>query len=316
MVTDNSQAKPMSPNPSLALCFMVLGLGYALPFAALPETNGLQVFKAEEVVNLYALVAWMGLAHFYFAFKGQGTSFIRRGLTRQGLIFAGTALLTLIGLALTRHFVGFAIFNALTWIYFIPHFIKAELFFSKKTTSKSKENWIYYIFPTIAFTYFSVVLFARHWFFDMQWLVVVLALIVVLICLPLGLLRSLKAPPMSAFTLLGAFILAEGLVWGTYGKYMHSAFADGVYTFHVAAASFYHYFRSYHFPTLWLDASKRRGFWLQVFAVNIGLCAIGYVFLNYFGGSFLNYLLDPYWFTVWVAWHLVCSDTFPILRSR
>jgi hypothetical protein len=51
-------------------------------------------------------------------------------------------------LAVTRSFIGSAIFNLLTWIYFSPHFIKAELFFNQKTRGTATK--IYYLFPPLA----------------------------------------------------------------------------------------------------------------------------------------------------------------------
>jgi hypothetical protein len=300
----------MPAAPSLALCLLLLGLGYALPFAALPTSNLLNDFRAAEISNLYALVAWMGLAHFVFAFKYQGLSLIRKGLSKRGLFFTLVSIVILAILIVLRNITGMTLFNTLTWVYFIPHFTKAELFFYQRT--KGETNKVLYLFPTLAFVYFSIAIFLRNWFVQYPWLLFALAFVVIFVCIPFGLIRSLQEKTTASLSLIGFFLIAEALLWGTYSKYMVATFADGVYTFHVAAASFYHYFRSYHFGALG-ETNKTR-YWSEVFIVNLLVMTLGYIILHFVAVPGLTYLFDPFWFTTWVALHLICSDVFPFFR--
>jgi hypothetical protein len=43
------------------------------------------------------------------------------------------------------------------------------------------------------------------------------------------------------------FLLGETLVWIAYGRYMSPAFRVGIYVFHIAGASFFHYLSSYFY---------------------------------------------------------------------
>jgi hypothetical protein len=203
------------------------------------------------------------------------------------------------------------LFNTLAWVYFIPHFIKAELFFSQRT---KRSNKILYLFPTLAFVYFSMTIFLRGWFIEHQWVLVILAILIIGACIPFGLFRSLKEQNTASLSLIGFFLIAEGLLWGTYSKYMVDTFADGVYTFHVAAASFYHYFRSYHFGVLGEPVTKRTRYWLEVAIVNLLVIALGYLISRFIDWAIVSYLFDPFWFTTWVALHLICSDIFPFFK--
>jgi hypothetical protein len=73
-----------------------------------------------------------------------------------------------------------------------------------------------------------------------------------------GILRQLAAPGYSTCSLLGFFFVGEGLVWGTYSKFMTSQFRRRLYVFHIAVAGFYHYFRSYAFALRLLPPAQIR----------------------------------------------------------
>ena len=106
------------------------------------------------------------------------------------------------------------------------------------------------------------------------------------------------------------FLLGESLVWTAYGKYMSPPFRVGIYVFHIAGASFFHYLSSYFY-------ARGRG-WLTrpvtVVGVNITFLCAGYAVAHVGTLGWASIWLAPEWFTLWVALHLVASDLFPWWR--
>ena len=157
---------------ALALTFLLLGLGYGLPFPLVPTapTDLWQGKVAPEVLNLYAFTVFMGWAHFVFAWRGQWAAIrrMRPGWQLGYWMLITVALVALIGL---RSWLGVALFSALAWIWFIGHFVKAEVVFAgaapdsevKKTAwHESSQRVLDYSVsrqPVVAFAWLSLVLF-------------------------------------------------------------------------------------------------------------------------------------------------------------
>jgi len=55
----------------ICLMLLLLGLGYALPVPPVWAPG----WRSPEIANLFCLTAWMGQAHFVYAFRGQLTAF-------------------------------------------------------------------------------------------------------------------------------------------------------------------------------------------------------------------------------------------------
>ncbi|HEY9686627.1 MAG TPA: hypothetical protein V6C52_06600 [Coleofasciculaceae cyanobacterium] len=102
---------------SLALAFLFAGLGYGLPFFLFRESHPLNGPISPEILNLYSLTAWMGLAHFAFAYQGQFSAF-RAGRASRAQQFVLLLTGGLIALILLRKQLSFDHFGFLIWIYF------------------------------------------------------------------------------------------------------------------------------------------------------------------------------------------------------
>ena len=283
-----------------ALTFLFAGIGYGLPVLLFPETHSWNGPISPEILNLYTLTAWMGLAHFGYAYHGHGLVLLKQpaGKLLQyvcALLVGGGLLLLL------RSLISVQLFSLLAWIYFIPHFIKAELHFADSTGGKIPR--LVFWFPTLAFTYFTWTLF----FPSEPWNRLGLAMVMTLLFCAMGGLRVLQDARYSPALILGFFFLGEGLVWGMYRKYMDPHFQMGLYIFHVSIASFYHYFRSYGFAMRRQTSQSYLG---GVLLINILFAALGWGALRVSGLPYLTEVLDVSIFTFWVALHLVMSDYF------
>lgn len=147
---------------SLALTFLLVGIGYGLPVWLYPNSHTMRGWLGPEILNLYLLTAWLGLAHFVYAYKGHVTA-----LRAQPRRFAWYLLALVVAggvLVLLRQTLGLRLFGALAWVYFIPHFIKAELHFTAhwSPTSQPPEappTRLVTLFPTVAFATFTWALF-------------------------------------------------------------------------------------------------------------------------------------------------------------
>lgn len=309
-------APPLPAAPSLALAFLLCGLGYALPFNLFPADYPPHGPTSPEVLNLRLLVAWMGLAHFGYAYHGQARSLWRRrasgpgGRLLLGVLLGAGALLGL------RTLTGLRAFDALVWIYFMPHLWKAERHFAGATAEAAPfRGALAYGLPAMAFAFLTFVLFAPADFTVRPWVVPALGLGVAAYGLACGAWRELRRPGAATPVLLAFFLIGEGFVWGTYRPYMSPQFREGVYVFHVALASFYHYLRSYDFARVagGLDGARYFG---QVALVNLPVILAGWVVLHRLPMPVLNLVFDVHWFTFWVGLHLVTSDVFTWLRHR
>ena len=299
---------------SLALTFLFVGLGYALPFDLFLSGHSLSSHISPEILNLYFFVGWMGLAHFVYAYHGQFVTLKKN--PKWLLPYIGGMTLGAGALLWLRHLAGPMIFSFLMWIYFLPHFVRAEVLFSSQLEGKdSKTTWGVYLFPTIAFTFFTVVLFCPLQYIQNRWILISMATGCLIAGLLMGLKRQLENPDFSRYALLGIFLLAEGLVWATYRQYMHPHFQAGLYVIHIALASYMHYFRAYGFAL-----SKQAGSQIKYLAfivlINVAIILFGYICLRNQSMAPGLYILDASYFTFWVGLHLFSSELFLILRKQ
>ncbi len=163
-------ASAISPRPAasrpwlaLALTFLFLGIGYALPvpLAPAPPPGMWQGSIAPEVLNLYALTVYAGWAHFFYAWRGQffGTTRLPR---RSRTLYWIAVALGISLLILARSLLGVGLFSALVWIWFIGHFVRAELFFASRSANTYPQraksvSWQ----PVLAFAWLTLDLFQR-----------------------------------------------------------------------------------------------------------------------------------------------------------
>lgn len=302
----------------LAVTFLLIGVGFAWPglLWAWPDPS----FGAKSVftLNLFALTAYLGLSHFVYAFYGQfGSLWKRQGPVRMLAFIAIVAMIFPL-LRVTRDQMGWRIFDGLVWSYFIAHFIKAELFIAKtvhgpdlRLMSKDVRN--VFLIPLVSFVYLSLALLAREFWVERQLELFFLGVLVTIVCFAMGAARDLFDPTRWPYMLTAAFLIGEGFVWGRFGPFMDDMFADGVYGVHVAAASFFHYARSYEIAM----RLPHRGWLLTSFgilAVNLTTVAIGQ-YLGHVTHPFaLTIIFSPAFFTTWVALHLIASDLFPLFK--
>src|SRR5579883_3684964 len=144
--------------PSLALAFLSTGIAYALPLRLFPNTHQLNGYMSPEILNLYCLVSWFGLSHFIYAYYGQGKAFKRE--PSKILPFAFGGLAGLMGLLSLRFFLGWQLFSFVMWVYFIPHFVRAEMHFASVLEKQPMpRGWGLYWFPTLAFAFLTWALF-------------------------------------------------------------------------------------------------------------------------------------------------------------
>jgi hypothetical protein len=305
-MASNEPTKASSrPYLALSLTFLLLGAGYANPLRLVSRfPAGMWEGQLSfEVLNLYALVVFLGWAHFVYAWQGQWKASGRLTAGRRAFYW-GLVLVALVVLAGLRSWMGVAVFSLLAWVYNIAHFIKAEVYFAG-----AKERGGFYS-PVIAFAWFTLVLFqvgplGRPGFAIGGSLLFAIAL------LAAGDWRAL-AEGQIRLPVLTSFLLGEALLWTAYGRYMSPAFRVGIYVFHIAAASFFHYLSSYFY------ASGRSRFTqpVTIVGINVGFLCAGYVVAHVGALSWATVWLGPEWFTLWVALHLVGSDLLPWWRKR
>lgn len=285
--------------PALALSFLFTGAGFALPFLLFPLPLSASLQRAPEVLNLYCLVAWMGLSHFVFAYRGHAM-----GARRLSVIPHYLAVLLVSGAALfaLRFSIAPSLFHSAAWIYFIAHLLKSELYFS------GRSDWRLFLFPLSSFAFFSWAMYAPDAWASQPWLFAGAALcfLALLVRPKAGLFHRFSQP----IFLISTFLIGEALIWGTYRPNMTPLFRDGVYTVHVALASFYHYFKSYTHML-----ARRQGGLAAIVAVNVIVILLGSIAQFRFAHTPLIFLFGVQFFTVWVWLHQWMSDAYNALRS-
>jgi hypothetical protein len=300
---------------SLALAFLFAGVAYGLPVKLFPDSHPFASWMSPEILNLYMMVSWMGLAHFIYAYRGQGMTLAKnKSLTAPFAIALSLGALALVGL---RGWLGFQLFSFVMWVYFIPHFVKAELHFGNVLDQHgAAKGWAIYWFPALCFTYLTFVLFCPFSWVQNPWFAILVGIAVVAIGLPFGVWKQLQDRRISNYMLLAFFIVAEGMVWATYRKYMDFHFQQGIYVFHIALASFYHYFRSYDFAGRMMRNTKRgASFLIGVAVVNLAVIAVAFTVVHLAALASLAVIFDVAYFTFWVGLHQFSSDVFGYLRN-
>jgi hypothetical protein len=320
-LNDGSQSErrpePFPGAPALAFTFITVGAAYAFPFLLFAENHPLNGPISPEILNLNLLVAWMGLAHFVFAYYGQAKSLLAaRTAPILPVLFCASLVVAGVLLGLIYKVAGAHLFDAVVWVYFIPHFIKAELHFTRASQSDiNAKGVVLYWFPALGFAYFTAALFAPLAVSFNTQILLAGAAICVLAGLMGGVLRQLARPGYSTYSLLGFFFVGEGLVWGTYSKFMTPQFRQGLYVFHIAVASFYHYFRSYAFALRRLPAERVRSYLHLIVVTNLLLIVAGCWIACHPGWRWGQPLFGLSFFTFWVGLHLISSDVFTALKK-
>lgn len=324
MSAESIQAEPHSsparPGIVLALTFLLIGLSFALPLSLVPPTaqRAFSDRLSAETANVYALVAWAGWAHFLYAFRGQFTALSqnRDGMRsgRIGAYFVSLAAITGI-LLLARSFFGIAVFSGVVWMYFIDHFIKAEESFEgKRERTSMLSRWIASYQTLLTFGWLSLVLLNVADIDWNHWLIWTVSLALAVIVLACGGAKKLIAGEVRQ-PMLSLFFVAEALVWGAFSRYGGPVFLTGVYIFHIAAGSYFHYLGSYFMAN---TRSKARDFWLTpigILLTNAVIAIIGFTVTRAPVLGWLSPVLGIEWFTVWVGLHLVASDLFPLIKT-
>jgi hypothetical protein len=306
---------------ALALTFLLLGVGFSLPFPLVKSVpSGIWSGAiSPEVLNLYALTAFAGWAHFLYAGRGQWGALARlRWQWRAGYwALVAVALAILVGL---RALLGVGLFSALVWIWFIGHFVRAEVVFAGDLLSRNTKTWRTAWPPVVSFAWLTVVLFNAGHIQQHRWSLFACTMALASLVLTTGGWTQLfRGGPKLA--LISLFFLGEALVWGTYGAYMTPAFRTGVYVFHVAGASFFHYMGSYAYGR---DRTRDRLLAIgPVLLVNLCIVALGWAVAAHWQipamqavQGMLTPVLGIGWFTLWVALHLAASDLLPVWRRR
>ena len=302
------------PYLAMGLTFLLLGIGFANPFMLVQEfPRGMWEGQiSRETLNLYALTAFLGWAHFFYAWQGQWRGTNRLPIGRRTGYWLTVALLLAV-LVAVRGLVGVAIFSLVTWVYNIAHFIKAETFFSAGVRHGTARSRASFYAPAIAFAWFTLVLFQAGPL-SHAGLVFVGSLALAAVSLLTGDWRALSAGDVR-LPLLTLFLLGETLVWSAYSPYMTPAFRVGVYVLHIAAASFFHYLGSYFFAQRGQQTAPIvRPVWIV--AVNVFFLVLGCAVARSGALWPLRYVLGPEWFTLWVALHLAASDLLPWWKRR
>lgn len=310
------EAQPSQPALVLGLTLLLVAASFALSFQLVPHSQIriLSDLWPAEVGNVYALAAWTGWAHFIFAYRGQGTAILRakdKNQAIRAMILLGAILLLVPALVLVRSFAGLAIFSGLVWIYFLDHFLKAEQTFEGQPV---KHRWLNSSHLLLSFAWLSIVLLEFGRVSAYPWSLWVISLMLSLLILATGGWSKLSGGD-SRSTLLSLFFIAEALVWGTIGSYSESAFLSGVYVFHIAAGSYFHYLGSYFFALSRSARSKWLGQVGWILAINGLVIFLGYLSANVVSLAWILPVLGIQWFTLWVALHLITSDLFPFIKN-
>lgn len=300
----------------LGLSSLLVALSFALPLYLIPST--MLPHLSNEARNVYACTAWAGWAHFVFAYVGQMRGFAARRDSKSGMrvgLFVLAISVSLMALVWLRSWMGVGIFGAVVWIYFIDHFLKAEQFFKHGAVTKEStwSRWVRSYQPILSFGWLSVVLLNIGEIAAYRWIIWGVSFLMAVLFLATGGWQDLRQRDQRG-TFVSLFFVAEAAVWGTLIGFASSEFLSGVYIFHIAFGSFYHYLGSY------FAAGERRqpgDLWhtpVSIVLVNLAIGFLGYVVAFRWAPPWLTPILGVEWFTLWVGLHLVASDVFPLVK--
>ncbi len=286
---------------NLSLSLLIIGASFAFPLA-LSGSNHQPEFYSFDTLNLYAITAYFGYAHFFSAFQGQFKVISKHSIKLKWLL----VIIALYGAFLSAfYFVGYTVFSFLAWIFFIPHFLKAEKIF----TSGTEKNRLSLPFTSLSFIVLTYALFGYSYFPEYHTITIfIMTGILLLFFLQKNLFKS-TGSSFDNYIILGFFFLGEALLWSSYNPHMSEYFRYGVYTFHIAAASFYHYFQSYKFAVL-QARNKKLMIW-RFILINLVITTILIVITHL---TDLNTFNPVNIFTVNVATHLSSSELFKYFK--
>lgn len=311
---------PAQPAVVLGLTFLIIGLTFALPHTLIPEAGQgiVSEYFSPEVANVYACVAWSGWAHFLFAFRGQGNALARmKDELRKGrlLVYIAALVLTITCLLGLRYASGPTLFGGVVWVYFIDHFLKAEQAFEgKERPTRFAVRWLTSYQPLLTFGWLSIVLLSFGSFPANPWILWGVSLLLAIIVLVFGGWEKMMNGDARS-PLLSLFFIGEALVWGAFSQHSGPMFLTGVYVFHIAAGSYFHYLGSYFVANAKTKGNDRLIKPVSILAVNLAIIALGYVAIRTPWLNWLSPIIGIQWFTLWVAVHLVSSDVFPFIKS-
>jgi len=311
IATQFSSNATSRPYLALGLTFLLLGIGFAFPLrlAPFPPQHMWEGSISREILNLYALTAFAGWSHFVYAWRGQWLA-SRRFSPQNRIAYWFTVAIFLAVLYLLRNWLGIAIFSLLAWIYNIAHFVKAEIFFSGLRQTRTA-----FYSPVAAFAWFTLCLFHVGPLRNVHIVFAGSLVIAALVLITGG--WHLLATGRVRLPLLTLFLLGETLVWASYSPYMSNSFRVGIYIFHIAAASFFHYLTAYFYAEsnrkTPKDAMLGSAFIVltNIFVMVIGLSVAWLPALRW-----LRPIFGLEWFTLWVVLHLAASDLQPWWKRR
>lgn len=314
-------SSPARPAVVLGLTFLLVGLTFALPFSLVPssEASRLSGQFSPEIANVYACVAWAGWAHFLFAFRGQGNALARMRddlRSRRIAAYAACVGITVASLLGLRWLGGPALFGAVVWVYFIDHFLKAERSFEGKTGNQPPwSRWRSSYQVLLTFAWLSVVLLNVGGIDSHPWILWGISVALGVAVLALGGWQDLAAGRARG-PLLALFFVGEALVWGTFSRYGGPMFLTGVYVFHIAAGSYFHYLGSYFVANARSGGRDALLHPITILLANLAIVGLGSAVARWDALRWLYPILGIPWFSLWVGMHLVTSDVFPVIKRR
>ncbi|MFM9873589.1 MAG: hypothetical protein ACKVQS_09025 [Fimbriimonadaceae bacterium] len=314
-----AKKSPAQPAVVLGLTLLFIAISFALPVELVPQAFLDTTFKnySPDVLNVYACVAWAGLAHFLYAYWGQARAVGQSHESPVRFLVAEMIFLICLGLLFgTRQFFGLPQFGAIVWLYFIDHFIKAEQTFEGVKISEPYpwKRWLGLYQNLLSFGWLTIVLNNAWSILSYPWVNWIVSVLIGVIVLALGGLEKLRHGDPRG-TLLSLFFIAEALIWGTVGVKAGEVFLNGVYVFHVAAGSYFHYLGSYFFAQSKMENGSLMIKTTSIVFVNVIIFAIGYCVAQFEQLSVLVPVFGIEWFTFWVGMHLVMSDLFPAIKA-
>ena len=287
---------------NLSLSLLIIGSAFAFPLA-LSGYNHQPQFYSFDTLNLYAMTAYFGYAHFFSAFQGQFKAISKHSIKLKWLLVIIILYGTFLG---AFYFIGYKIFSFIAWMFFIPHFLKAEKIF----TSNKEENKLSLPFTSLSFIILTYALFGYSYLPKHHTITIfILTGILLFFFLQKKLFKS-TGSSFDNYIILGFFFLGEALLWASYNPNMSEYFRYGVYTVHIAAASFYHYFQSYKFAVL-QTINKKPIIW-NFIKINLFITTILIVITYLIKSNMFNPINI---FTANVATHLLSSELFKYFRE-
>lgn len=308
------------PAMALGITFLIMGLTFGLPIEVVPEAVRVAHFPTYsiETANVFAFVAWAGWAHFLFAYRGQIGSLARsQGSHGRLLGLVGAFGVAIAILVAVRAWMGPTVFGGIVWVYFIDHFVKSERLFEGNPAAHDGllARWTSLIQPLASFGWLTLVLNNVGDVIHQPWMLWGVSLFLGAVFFALGGWRGLMTSTFRG-PLLALFFVGEALVWGALGRYTSPGFLTGVYVFHVAAGSYFHYLGSYFYACARTESRPPVARPLPILLTNLAVMALGWMVVRSDSLAILTPILGLEWFTLWVAMHLVMSDVFPLLRRR